>query len=110
MVFRNDALVSSMPRYPEDSIRAHHTGLVIAEVHVSDRGSVASIRLLQTVDTSISTEVEHVLKRWVFRPIKYGGTPIECQGRLLFYFRIVNGKAVVIDAVDEQLKRQHPSR
>jgi len=105
MILRYNAQKIATPRYPKESLAAQHSGLVVAAVEVSERGTVSSVKLLQTVDPAISTEVIYTLRQWIFRPAKVRGQATACNGRLIFYFKIVSGKGVVIDAVDEQLKR-----
>jgi len=105
-VLRMDATTVVKPEYPPSSFSRHHEGPAIVEVHVSQKGSVVAAKVLEAPDAAISDAVDAALKKWSFQPTLLRGTPVQVTGRIVFYFRIVNGKPVVVDASLDTRKRR----
>lgn len=99
-ILRHFAESTVLPEYPAISFRARHTGVAVIEVTVSMTGRVSDTKILQAPDRQIASSVETALKGWTFRPLLLSGKPITMKSRLIFYFRVANRKAVVIDAID----------
>lgn len=100
-VFRAQAESVVLPKYPPSSIAAKHEGRVVIEVLTSPSGKVTDTRLLETPDEAIGNAVSNAVARWSFHPFFVKDAPQVIKGRLLFYFRIVHAKPIVIDAIAE---------
>ncbi len=97
-----------MPEFPPASIEAGHTGLGLVEFHVSDQGKVTYAHALDAPDDAIRAVLEQTLRRWTFHPQEGRGPDgrgrlMPFYSRMIFYFEIVDGKPVVIDAAAELL-------
>jgi TonB family protein len=90
-----------LPEYPILSRKTKRMGVAVIEVVVSPIGKVAKAEILEAPDRSIGSAVDTAVRLWTFHPFLAGGTPLAMKGRLVFYFRLVGGKPIVIDAVAE---------
>jgi TonB family protein len=100
-VFRVQAQTIAMPTYPASSVKAGHSGVAVAEVHVSQAGTVIGVTLLEAPDQAIGAEMTRALSRWRFRQTLeiQSGTPVEIQGRVILFFSLKNGTPQVQDLV-----------
>lgn len=103
-VLRSQAMSSTLPDYPAESIRAKVQGPAVAEVAVDTDGSVISVDVLDAPDAFTQRSVSAALVLWRFRPMTYSGRPARASGRLVFYFKITRGTPVVVDATSERLR------
>ncbi len=112
--FRGGAVFAPLPDFPQETLRAGREGRVVVQVVANyPPGAVQSLTFLETVDEYTRDSVSAALKRWRFGPLKTrGGTVVKgvpFTGRLIFYFRIRDGKPEVIDAAatkgDDQERR-----
>jgi TonB family protein len=103
LILRNQAQTVVMPRFPPTSLAQGQTGRVVVVLQVSETGKVADLKILESTYPAMGKEVDFALRRWSFMTIKLQGKPVPFQGRLIFYFGIINGKPVVVDAVNQEL-------
>lgn len=86
-----------VPSYPDESLRNGTTGVAVVAVVIRPDGMVSRADLLQAPDKPIGREVTRTAKRWVFKehlPAEFVGPR---EGRLTFYFRVVDGQGGVLD-------------
>lgn len=105
VVFRAAASSVVLPAYPRASLSAGHQGRAVVELRVSETGKVIWAHVLEAPDRAIGSTVQAAVMRWSFRPFIGIGRkdPFIAQSRLIFYFKAVDGKPVVIDAAAEAL-------
>jgi TonB family protein len=103
-VFHLQAISIVLPDYPASSVAKHHTGTAVVELLVSTEGKVSRVDVLESPDAAINAAVAAAAARWTFHPlITRDNVSHPMKGRLIFYFRIVNGKPKVIDAIAAKL-------
>ncbi len=105
-VFRIQASSTVQPLYPIQSLKIHHSGVVIVDVHVSPAGRVLDVEVLQSPDLWMSRSVQTAVRQWLFRPVTRrdgSHTAFEVVGRLFFYFAIDKGKPVIRELVGDQM-------
>jgi TonB family protein len=97
---RHSAVFAPLPAYPVQSVRRNSQGVVVVQIEVGTSGQVADLHILETPDEFIGSAVAGTIKKWRFNPAKRGDTqqPLIVVGRLIVYYRIVNGKPTVEDA------------
>lgn len=103
-IFREQAKSALLPAFPADSIRDGHSGIAVADVHVSVSGKVLTVQPLQSPDAAIRRELVRSLSKWTFLPTVAisDSKPVEIRGRVMFLFSLKNGMPKVID-----LETQH---
>jgi len=101
-VLRSFAISAKPPPYPRSSFSDHHEGRAVVRIRVSVKGQVALVEVLESPDKAISAAVKATIFQWSFRPMVLQGRKdaLPVESRFVFYFRIVDGKPVVIDAQD----------
>lgn len=111
-VLREYAVITPLPDYPQSSFRADKRGRVVAVVIVDTDGSVTSVEITESPDTSIAASVSTTLKRWRFKPFTTleGNAPLRVTGRLVFYFEIREGRSAVIDAAAVANESRHKAK
>lgn len=94
---------SLTPEYPQESARAGHAGVAVADVHVSAVGSVLDVKLLEAPDPAIGSAVVKAVSKWTFAPVVTAAdkTPVEFIGRVMFSFSLKSGVPTVVDLVAE---------
>ncbi len=102
-VLRQKATFVVPPVYPPASVSSGRQGVVVREVRISPRGRVENTDIIEAPDAAIAAAVQDAVKRWRFTPVRDSKTkrPYAARSRLIFYFRLVSGKPVVIDAAAE---------
>ena len=97
---RHSAVFAPLPAYPVESVRNRKQGVAVVQVEVGTSGLVEELHVLEAPDEFIRSAVQGAIKRWRFRPAKRADNqqPLVVVGRLIFYFRIVDGKPTVDDA------------
>jgi TonB family protein len=107
-LLRNEAITAILPAYPKIAGPATHEGRAVAELLISEKGEVTEIQVLEAPDEATSKSVSDALKRWRFRPATgYGSdTAFVVKGRLIFYFKMVNGTPTVLDAADIESRKR----
>jgi TonB family protein len=105
-VFRAQVQKAIIPAYPPQSIQAGHSGVAVADVHVSSTGTVLGVILLQAPDASIGAEVIGAVSKWIFRPTLAlpEKTPVEIEGRVILSFSLRGGTPRVTDLVVEHIQ------
>ncbi len=108
VVLDRSILSAAMPLYPAQSLKVQHSGIVAADVHVSPKGTVEGVKLLQAPDALIGSEVIKTLSKWTFRPAKAVATneALGIEGRVLLYFSLEHGTPQVIDLVAKHLREE----
>lgn len=96
-VFRGSVSSFVLPQYPDKSTRAKVQGVAVASVLVETNGSVLSVDVLEAPDSLIGDAVRLAVRRWRFRPFVVLDAPARALGRLVFYFKIVDGKGEVAE-------------
>ncbi len=106
MVLRRSAEVVVLPDYPQSAISRGVAGIVVVQVRYGPGPTVNSVRVLDAPDQETASATVEAVKKWKFRtpPIASTKGPGEKSGRLIFYFRIVNGKPAVVDAAGEAMR------
>lgn len=84
-----------MPPYPRDAEAGRITGAVVAQIVVSEEGTVAEASVLQAPADSIKKVVPGAIRQWRFKPQTVGGAPVRVHSKLTFYYLIDHGKGVV---------------
>jgi TonB family protein len=92
---RKLALKVVMPPYPRDAEAGRITGVVVAQVVVSEEGTVAEASVLQAPADSIKKVVPEAVRQWRFKAQTVGGAPVRVHSKLTFYYLIDSGKGVV---------------
>jgi TonB family protein len=103
-VLRSQAIVSPMPTYPKESLRAKATGVVSLTIFVSGDGSVARVNVLAAPDDYIKANVRDTMSQWTFTPFVIGGKRSSVEARYVFHFTIVEGGGRVIDLALEKAR------
>jgi TonB family protein len=96
---RSTAASVVLPLYPTSSFHAKHEGPAIVQVLVSPAGKVLEAQVLEAPDAAIANAVSDASKQWSFHAFETSKDIRAISGRLLFYFRIVKGKPIVVDAL-----------
>jgi len=104
LTLRAMAITTVMPIYPAEALRRKLHGRVVIEIVTDSAGEVASMRVLESPEDLFSDAVQAAVKRWRFRPVTANRQSWSVSGRLVFYFREVQGKAIVVDAAAERLR------
>lgn len=106
-VFRGHATMAELPVYPPSAIASGHVGVAVVELQVSEAGKVTRVQVLEAPDQAISSAVDAAVKRWIFQPFvaTQGKKAFAARGRLIFYFRVAEGKPLVVDAGAEAVAR-----
>jgi TonB family protein len=106
-IFRDHATSVVLPRYPESSVRSGHSGRTVVDVRLSD-GKITDARILEAPDEEIARSVKTALSMWSFRPFTQAGVPVRfpIRSRVILYFRLIDGKPIVIDPVAESIERR----
>jgi hypothetical protein len=101
---RADASVYPVPEYPLASIKANHAGRVAIEVLVAPNSKtsplarVQSTKVVEAPDTDLANAVLGALKDARYMPFfDDSGNVMRAAGRVIWEFRIVEGKGEVID-------------
>ena len=97
-VLRGLAYSTTLPNYPVSSFKANHTGVAVIEIVIGETGKVEKRMVLQAPDQPTARSVDDAVKRWEFHPFLASGSPVPMKGRLIFYFRVLDGRPVVFDA------------
>lgn len=105
-VFHSQVRSAIMPAYPRQSTEVGHSGLAVADVHVSTTGTVLDVKVLQAPDSAIGSELIKAVSKWSFRPTLTipDKTPVEIVGRVIFSFSLKNGTPEVTDLVAEHIR------
>jgi TonB family protein len=99
-ILRAHAVTAGLPPYPRSSLAAGHKGIAVVEVQVSESGEVTLAHILEAPDPAIGSAVEATVRCWTFRPFLASSDKkhFAARSRLIFYFRLIEGKPVVVDA------------
>jgi TonB family protein len=92
---RKQAIKVAMPQYPQESKRKS-TGVVVAEVHIDERGDVTDVDVQETPDAFIKEAVITAIKQWKFKPATTKGHPVCLVGKLTFYC-VIDGQGARIE-------------
>lgn len=84
------ALRFSLPSYPAAALREGVQGVVISHVVHAPDGRVRSVRILESPDARLSSEVEKTITQWQFVR-----TRDSIAGNVTVYFRIEGGRGLV---------------
>jgi len=84
------------PVYPASSIANKNTGVAVAQVLVTN-GRDENVNILEAPDEEIGRAVRAAVAKWEFGSVvTVGTTPKQARGKLIFYFRLVNGTPRVL--------------
>ncbi len=101
-VFRSQAVLAEIPKYPHESLSMGHQGTAAVDLSVSEVGKVITVDVLEAPDEAIRKELSGTLFKWRFKitRVAESGAAVATKGRLLFLFRKdKNGNPEVIDLV-----------
>jgi protein TonB len=77
------------PVYPESARRARMSGQVVIEAVITDRGEVASPRVLQsTAEPLLNDEALKAVRQWRYRPATFRGKPVRVYLTVTVTFRL----------------------
>ena len=97
---RQRIAVGPVPAYPAESLKAAVTGVVVAEAFFAADGRFETIEILESPDTHTAASVRTAVKGWALTSGATGprGEPAPAlRGKLTFYFRIRDGKGLVLN-------------
>jgi TonB family protein len=75
------------PEYPADALAAHHSGNVVLEVHVTEDGTVSSVRTLSG-DPVLAAAAVQAVRSWRYQPYPVQGRPAEFQTDVTLKFAL----------------------
>lgn len=75
----------ALPGYPEAAGKEHLRGVVAIDVQVDKEGAVAQVEVLAGNPVLAGAAVRAV-RKWKYRPVTVGGSPIVVNGNVLFTF------------------------
>ncbi len=76
------------PAYPPDVLRDHVEGTVTLYAVIRVDGSVADIRVLDSLDSRLDENAINALSRWHFRPGIKNGAPVAVEAVVQIPFRM----------------------
>lgn len=92
---RKKATKTVIPKYPEKAVKSKSAGVAVAEITVSEDGSVMNVKILESPNKLIDASMTEALKQWKFYSFYLNGQPQKVTGKITFYFVIENKKAKV---------------
>ncbi|MGA2694835.1 MAG: TonB family protein [Terriglobales bacterium] len=81
------------PGYPTELMRHNVGGNVTLYAVIRSDGSVANVRVLQSVDDRLNDYAAAALTRWHFRPATKNGSPVALEAVVTIPFRPVRNKS-----------------
>ena len=97
---RRDATAISVPRYPDEDVKAHKAGVAVAEIAVDEKGKVKAVRMLEAPSNTIAAAMSQALLEWKFAGGAINGNPSGIVGKVTYYFVFQHGKPVVLSPED----------
>jgi TonB family protein len=95
-VLRNFATRTVMPEYPAASKEHGTQGRAVALLQLDESGRLVSVKMLEAPDDDIEKSVVEAIKKWRFDNVtRHAGEGVRIEGRLTFYFEIIDGQARV---------------
>lgn len=95
-VLRNFATKTVMPDYPASAKHRGVQGRAVALLQISEEGNVAAVKMLEAPDAEIEKSVSDAIRKWKFnKASSQEGGGVRLEGRLTFYFEIIDGRASV---------------
>lgn len=106
-IMRGFAVEAPLPTYPIAVARLGKEGTVVVEVAITAEGGglgvIKSSTILESTDPEMAKSVVETLKSWRFKRFReMGVSDYNVKTRIVFYFRIVQGKSTVIDPADDE--------
>ena len=95
--FRKLSIREYTPNYPDESRRHGNAGVAVVSVVLKADGRVSAVSLLEAPDKAIGREVVRTARQWVFQQQVAGTSDRPREGRLTFYFRLVDGRGTVLN-------------
>lgn len=92
---RRFAVKTVLPPYPEEAKKARAQGVAVAELEITTKGDVTSVRLLESPHPSIEEAVSNAVMQWKFKVDVPADAPQCVKGKLTFYFVIEGNNARV---------------
>jgi protein TonB len=65
------------PTYPPMAVSAHLQGMVILEAIVDEKGVVAEVKVLRSVNPLLDREALNAVRQWRYEPVVLNGTPVK---------------------------------
>jgi len=96
---RQAANFAPMPDYPRGSLRGKVSGVVVAAVAFGSDGRLKSVEILESPDPLTGAAVRNAVGRWTVLGPQGADRPRDyvLEGKLTFYFQLLNGKGHVVD-------------
>ncbi len=94
------ATFTPTPVYPTASLADRIEGVAVASVRVNEDGIVTSTSVLEAPSPELAHSVSEAVSLWRFSGVLRGGTPTSFEGVLVFYFRVRDGRPVVLNPVE----------
>lgn len=92
---RKKAVNTVVPEYPKQALKEKVSGVAVAEIVVSEEGTVINVKILESPHKSINLSMKEALKKWRFKPYTIKGIAQKVTGKITFYFVIENEKSKV---------------
>ncbi len=77
------------PQYPPDALAAHRAGTVVLEVHVTEDGSVSTVRTLSG-DATLAAAAAEAVRNWRYQPYRQHDHPSQFQTDVTLSFALPN--------------------
>ena len=104
------------PAYPEEAIRAHTTGVVVAELCIPAGAPTAAVTISSSPSEAVSRSVRQALSQWTFQTWTQNGKHSAYGGKIIFYFVVEKGEWKVLDPTESfyvgprfALRQQRPT-
>jgi TonB family protein len=91
VALRQSATRLVKPEYPKSSQLAGRTGVAVARVKINEQGMPTAVLVVQSPDKAIEGSVEQAVKACRFKFPINRASGFVVNGRLTFYFRLVDG-------------------
>jgi TonB family protein len=67
------------PHYPEDARRTRQQGTVVFYALLSDAGTVAQLRIIESAGRSLDQAATESVRQWIYPPTMCGTTPLPSE-------------------------------
>jgi TonB family protein len=92
------ALSRVEPIYPAAALKDRIEGVVVVDIRVAEDGSMKAATIIDAPRTDLGEAVRSALMKWKFKTLRLPeGTNAEIKSQFVFYCRIRNGRAAILD-------------
>ncbi len=105
-ILRRQAILKPTPTYPSTSLAKGVSGVVVATVTFDGQGGrTRSVKILESPDAATGQAVRDAVGQWTLNGLGVQSRATAVSGNLVFYFHLVDGKAMVLSAEELQAIR-----